>query len=33
MKNAVTKRVHFRKLYREILFAERDEWKEMEDGF
>lgn len=31
--NAVMKRVHFWKFYREFLVAERDRWKEMEDGF
>ena len=31
--NAVMKRVHFWKFYRESLAAEKGEWKEMEDGF
>ena len=32
-KNAVMKRVHFWKFYREVPVAERDDGKEMEDGF
>ena len=31
--NAVTKRVHFWKFYREFTLAERDKRKRMEDGF